>query len=95
MTRCKPDPAYYRELLSRLSLGPAECIMVGNDPRKDLPARDAGIRTFLVDLPGTRAAIEAVRGDPRLDATGTFEDLRGWIRRSGEARCQRRQSSSA
>ena len=43
MTRCKPDPRYYRELLERLRARGEECLMIGNDPRKDLPAKDAGI----------------------------------------------------
>jgi FMN phosphatase YigB (HAD superfamily) len=70
MTRCKPDPRYYRELLERLGARGEECLMIGNDPRKDLPAKDAGIGTFLI---GTHPP------DPRMDACGTLEDLRARI----------------
>jgi FMN phosphatase YigB (HAD superfamily) len=70
MTCCKPDPRYYRELLHRLQARGEECLMIGNDPRKDLPAKDANIGTFLI---GTH------RPDPRMDASGTLEDLRAWI----------------
>jgi len=48
MTRSKPDPAYYFELLGRIGAKASECLMIGNDPRKDLPARELGIRTFLI-----------------------------------------------
>jgi hypothetical protein len=44
--------------------------MIGNDPRKDLPAKDAAIATFLIG---------AHPPDPRMDASGTLEDLRAWI----------------
>ena len=74
MTRTKPDPAYYAELLARLGLGPERCLMIGNDPRKDLPAMDLGIRTFILDRPRPRAEREALRRRPP-DDFGTFADL--------------------
>lgn len=78
MSRTKPDPDYYRELLERVSCDPWECLMIGNDPRKDLPAKEAGIRTFLVRRPD-QAPPER---DPRLDGWGTFENLQNWMKRS-------------
>lgn len=75
MTCCKPNPRYYRELLDRLRVCGEECLMIGNDPRKDLPAKDANIGTFLI---GTH------RPDPRMDASGTLADLRAWISRERE-----------
>jgi FMN phosphatase YigB (HAD superfamily) len=76
MTSCKPDPRYYRELLERLHARGEECLMIGNDPRKDLPAKEAGIRTFLIG---------AHPPDPRMDASGTLEDLRARITEEREA----------
>lgn len=73
-TRTKPDPAYYAELLARLGVGPERCLMIGNDPRKDLPAMDLGIRTFILDLPRSRAEKAALRAR-RPDDFGTFADL--------------------
>jgi FMN phosphatase YigB (HAD superfamily) len=70
MTRCKPDTRYYRQLLERLGASGEECLMIGNDPRKDLPAKEAGIRTFLIGVHPP---------DPRMDASGTLEDLRARI----------------
>lgn len=45
---CKPNPAYYREILKKLGLTAAECLMVGNDAEEDLAAQAAGIRVFLL-----------------------------------------------
>ena len=78
MTRCKPDPAYYSQLLERLQLPASACLMIGNDAVKDLPARDVGIATWLVTHDGESLG-EDVRNDPRLDGWGSFEDLRGWL----------------
>lgn len=46
--RCKPNPAYYSDLLSMLSLDPAVCIMVGNDVDEDMVAETLGMRVFLL-----------------------------------------------
>lgn len=74
MTRTKPDPAYYEELLGRLGVGPERCLMIGNDPRKDIPAMDLGIRTFILDRPRPRAERAALRRRAP-DDFGTFADL--------------------
>ncbi len=46
---CKPNPAYYLEILHRLHLEPSRCLMVGNDVQEDVEAAQAaGLETFLV-----------------------------------------------
>lgn len=45
---CKPSPGYYREILEKAGRRPAECLMVGNDAREDLAAREAGLGVYLV-----------------------------------------------
>ena len=46
---CKPNPAYYEDVLRVLSLSPEECLMVGNDVEEDIvPASSIGMSTFLV-----------------------------------------------
>ena len=45
---CKPNPAYYREILKRLNLRPEECLMVGNDATEDMVASETGMRVFLL-----------------------------------------------
>lgn len=51
MTRCKPQISYYEELLLKCNLKPSECLMIGNDAYKDLPAKALGIDVFLLDNP--------------------------------------------
>ncbi len=45
---CKPNPAYYQDLLDRLNLNPADCVMVGNDVGEDMIARKLGMKVFLL-----------------------------------------------
>lgn len=51
----KPQPGYYLEIAQNLNLQPDKCLMVGNDPVNDLPAKLIGMSTFLVA--GERPAV--------------------------------------
>ena len=45
---CKPNPDYYREILEKLGLDSAECLMVGNDVEEDMVAGTLGMQVFLL-----------------------------------------------
>jgi len=45
---CKPNPAYYRDVIGRLGVSAEECLMVGNDVTEDMVARTLGMRVFLL-----------------------------------------------
>ncbi len=45
---CKPNPAYYTEIVERLGLDPSECLMVGNDATEDMVASTVGLNVFLL-----------------------------------------------
>lgn len=46
---CKPNPAYFTQVLEQLGRRPEECLMVGNDVREDvLAAEAAGLSAYLV-----------------------------------------------
>lgn len=46
---CKPNPDYYRELLTHLGKRPEQCLMVGNDASEDaLAAGQAGMECYLI-----------------------------------------------
>lgn len=45
---CKPNLAYYLEILRRMDLEAKDCIMVGNDVREDMVAGQLGMKTFLL-----------------------------------------------
>lgn len=45
---CKPNPLYYKEIASTLSLSPEACLMVGNDVEEDMMSRELGFDVFLL-----------------------------------------------
>ena len=47
-SHCKPNPAYFQEVLNKLGLQPEECLMVGNDANEDMAAAKIGIKVFLL-----------------------------------------------
>ncbi|SEH66588.1 MULTISPECIES: HAD family hydrolase [Atopobiaceae] len=56
-TRSKPDARYYQEFISKLGFTPQECLMVGNDARRDFPRPDIALRTAYVGHAWPRRAI--------------------------------------
>jgi FMN phosphatase YigB (HAD superfamily) len=84
MHACKPHPHFFLEILEGLGRRPEECLMVGDSPDADMPARDLGLRTYLVDRGAYPDADDVpcdARGDLRhllaLLQTGGIDDLRG------------------
>lgn len=68
---CKPNPAYYQDICSRMNLDPARCFMIGNDDREDMyAAQAAGISGYLV----TDCRIPLAE-NPWQGAQGTFADM--------------------
>jgi len=47
-TYSKPNPGYYKDILSKISKEPGQCLMAGNSPAEDMCAGELGIETFLV-----------------------------------------------
>lgn len=45
---CKPREEYYREIADSLGYAAEDCVMVGNDVSDDMPARNIGMRVFLI-----------------------------------------------
>lgn len=48
MHACKPQPAYFAEVLERIGRRPEECMMVGNDVQEDGVAAKLGMDLFFV-----------------------------------------------
>lgn len=48
MHACKPQPAYYQEVLEHIGRHPGECLMVGNDVQEDGVAATLGMEVFFV-----------------------------------------------
>ncbi len=68
---CKPNPAYYREILEKTGKKPQECLMVGNDAREDLAAREAGLSVYLI----TDCLIDPDKADLSGVDTGSFREF--------------------
>ncbi len=56
MHACKPLPQYFSEVAAMLGTDPRDCLMVGDDPRLDLPASATGMSTFFVGRAGGESA---------------------------------------
>ena len=72
---CKPNPAYYQDILAELGLSPEECIMVGNDATEDLAAAKLGIPVFLL----TDCLINKHGADLSEIPHGSFDDLMTYL----------------
>ena len=72
---CKPNPAYYQDILDKLGLKAEECLMVGNDAIEDMAAAKIGIKVFL--LP--KYLINRKNLDLSRYPQGSFDDLLAYI----------------
>ena len=72
---CKPNPAYYQDILDKLGLKAEECLMVGNDAIEDTAAEKVGIKIFL--LP--KYLVNRKNLDISAYPQGDFEDLLEYI----------------
>lgn len=73
---CKPNPDYYREVLGRLELDGADCLMVGNDVQEDMIAASVGMKVFLL----TDCLIDREHTDISQYPHGSFPELLQYIR---------------
>ena len=55
--RLKPNARFYQEFVNALGLTCDECLMVGNDSRRDFPHPDCGLRTIYVGHAWPRRAV--------------------------------------
>lgn len=72
---CKPNLKYYEEIVNKLGLDPAQCLMVGNDVGEDMIAGKLGMKTFLL----TDCLINRVQADIDAYPHGSFEALEAYI----------------
>ena len=72
---CKPNPAYYQDILDRLGLRAEECLMVGNDAKEDLIAGTLGMKVFLL----TDCLINKDNTDISGCPQGSFRELLAFI----------------
>ena len=68
---CKPNPAYYQDIIEKLDLNPEECLMVGNDVEEDMIAATLGMKVFLL----TDCIINKYDKDIAQYPHGSFDSL--------------------
>ena len=74
-TYCKPNPAYYREILEKLGRKAEECLMVGNDVVEDGAAQRLGIPVFFL----TPCLINPQGKDISAIPRGGFDELAAYL----------------
>ena len=72
---CKPNTAYYTELLQKIGCQPEECLMVGNDVTEDMAAQKLGMSVFLL----TDCLINKEETDISVYPHGGFEALQKYV----------------
>ena len=72
---CKPNPAYYQDIIEKLELNPEECLMVGNDVDEDMVAETLGMKVFLL----TDTMINKHCKDISQYPQGSFHDLLNYL----------------
>lgn len=72
---CKPNLAYYQEILDKLGSRAEECAMVGNDVDEDMVAAKLGFKTFLL----TPCLINRSGQDISQWPHGGFAELAAWL----------------
>lgn len=73
---CKPNIAFYQEILKDIGKRPEQCIMVGNDVQEDLVVASLGMKTYLI----TNYLIH--RSDEPIECTykGSYEDFYEFVK---------------
>ena len=75
---CKPNLAYYIEVISKLGVSAEECLMVGNDVSEDMIAEKLGMKVFLI----TDCLLNKNGDDISRYPHGNFKDLLNFIEKS-------------
>ncbi len=72
---CKPNLAYYQDILNALGAKPEECMMIGNDVGEDMVAHQLGMQVYLV----TDCLINKKGEDLAHYPHGTMQELLDYI----------------
>jgi len=72
---CKPNPEYYKDIMTELNLVPEECVMVGNDVGEDMIAETLGMKVFLL----TDCLINRKNEDISKFPHGGFNELKVFL----------------
>lgn len=68
---CKPNPAYYEDILRTIDAKGEECAMIGNDAKEDMIAETLGMKVFLL----TDCLINSENKDISKYPQGSFAEM--------------------
>ncbi|MBR5272178.1 MAG: HAD family hydrolase [Clostridia bacterium] len=71
----KPSADYYLSIAKTLNVSPEECLMVGNDVDDDMPAKNVGMKVFLL----TDNLVNKSNTDINQFAHGGFKELNDYL----------------
>ena len=72
---CKPNVAYYEEILRTIGASPEECVMIGNDAKEDTAVEALGVQVFLL----TDCLLNGDACDIGKYPNGGFDELLAFI----------------
>lgn len=81
---CKPNIAYYQDILTQIGKKPEDCLMVGNDAVEDVCASKLGIDVYLV----TDTLYNPHGVDISAVKKGSFSELTEYLRALPDVICQ-------
>lgn len=73
---CKPNLDFYREILENIDKKPKSCLMVGNDIKEDMIAKEIGIETYLI----SDFVIGDIKEDKNIDHKGDYKDFYRFVK---------------
>lgn len=79
MTRSKPNPAFFEQLLQKIDATPEACLMVGDNPEMDLAASECGILTYMLSENADKPQRLSFRKHPELQAWGDYPTLQSLL----------------
>ncbi len=74
---CKPNIAYYEEIIKKLGIKAEECLMVGNDVTDDMIAEELGMKVFLLTDCLINKSGRSLSDFPRGDFEALMSFLKG------------------
>jgi FMN phosphatase YigB (HAD superfamily) len=72
---CKPQTAFFAEILNDIKKSSEECLMVGNDAQEDMAAKTYNIKTYLI----TDYLIHRHDGPVSADYQGSYMDFLNFV----------------
>ena len=82
MSRCKPEAAFFHQLLKKIESRPEACLMVGDNPEMALAASEVGILTYMLADAKQKGHPLLFQKHPELQGWGNYLTLQGLLKAS-------------